>query len=499
MSNTTDHVSMETGESENENVLEEARDESVAPVMVDRDVKLERRNRDIAKPLSAYNLVTKSTSRQSDGDLEVPPSLGMHMEEPSKPPSPSARIDDVDTDPRTTNSRRSDPGAESIGSEPDIVPRKCFFMHKERSAGLNPAEPGGRSVVPWDGPVIEIHVSVQAQPPRNRTRFRANANGWHGRVPKQPSPLTIAFVSRPQIIIQSRFILRTLNRIVGYYPSVRGNVAFDGSFPMDVPGGCAIPEPFAVLMHHFSDIESFINTNTVEESTLLNGAAGTRYDKELLQLEESHMRYLYEFLRPSYAASMIQYQSGLSEPSPRVSFDMLWCLFRPGIDVYIRTEDVIHTCVIARVMNNIDNSTEWDGPETTKELSHWVLDLWYLDTDGTRIARRQTSCKIPVYSGLRQIIRLEVCPATIWDASDGGERRRKILKQNRVHVKALNQGYLLARYDGPTTQGGRSYNGSVVVDHRRGLMYARHDAPIFSEVKDYSGHFREYDFICINN
>lgn len=385
-----------------------------------------------------------------------------------------------------------------------------------------PAESGSERGPRWYGPVIEVEVSAQAQLlGRSWKRSSKSDDKLRNRqIPNCPSSLKIERVSRPRIIIKSSLVLGTLNRLIGYYPSFQNPppvpkaAGIDPEYPEIMTYEYPIYEPYAVLMHHFSDIRSFVDTNTDEESRLLNRAAGTSHDKELLQLEKSHMRHVLDFLRPLHTASVLQCESYLSEPSPRISFDMLWYLYRPGIDVYMRVGDIMESWVVTSVQSNLNYEAFPGWNATTYELRYWNLVLWCLDTDGTRISRKSNKHAIFAYSGLCEVIGLEVCPATIWDASDGGERRQDILKRSRVHVKALNQGYLLAQYNGPGRQGNRyvsehrqfvanvltalQYNGSVVIDHRRGLVHDIHDPPIIDQVKDNSDHFRDYDNIRIN-
>ena len=327
-----------------------------------------------------------------------------------------------------------------------------------------PAGSNSECIPSWRGPVIKVEVSAEAL-----FQWKMKA-GEESMVPKDPSSLEIRKISRLSIIVHSSLVYRVLDRLVGYYPSFRRcppiiqSPPNDPGFPEMLHYSFPIHEPFAVLMHYFSDIEEFVNTNTDEESALLNGTSGKRHDKEILQLEKSHMRHVYERLRPLHAANLLRLEPFISEPSPQASFDMLWYIFRPGTDVYVCLEGAIQPCVVSSVRSNIDSDYESGVTRPPwPELRDWRLDLWYLDTDGSRIGQKSTSCIIRAYSGLRELTKLSVCPATIWDASDGGMRRQKILKRSMIHVKALKQGYLLAQYTGPAKNGSHYVGESKLI------------------------------------
>lgn len=338
----------------------------------------------------------------------------------------------------------------------------------------------------WRGAVFKIEISVKTNFVRKNPTSRSRSRSRYGtreepyiirrdssreairhtrrksKVPKEIRLLKIERKSRSRIVILSPFIYRSLTAMVEYYPSFYGKEAgflTDLEIvesPLDA-SHFSIYEPYSVLMHNFSKIREFVdedseNLQKQASPVLLDERDRRSYTETSAQLQRQHMQHLYQFLKPLHDARVIPCQRFLSEPVPRVAFDMLWYLFKPGTDVYVRSDGVLHACVVADVKSNFDD----DSVETLgNSVRYWVLDLWYLDTNGYRIARVPTRYQIDAYSGLFEVTKLHVCPVSIWDASDLGERRRRILNRSRILVKSLKQGYLLVHYDGATGEGGR--------------------------------------------
>lgn len=53
------------------------------------------------------------------------------------------------------------------------------------------------------------------------------------------------------------------------------------------------------------------------------------------------------------------------------------------------------------------------------------------------------------FDGAKALTSLKICPASIWDAHDRGERREKILGRRRLVFESLQKGHLFAQYHGP--------------------------------------------------
>ncbi|KAI4115146.1 MAG: hypothetical protein LQ338_007899, partial [Usnochroma carphineum] len=316
----------------------------------------------------------------------------------------------------------------------------------------------------------------------------------HIRVASQPQSLDILRVSRSGISIRSPFLYQKISEIVGYYPSFYKKAPGDlldlsCTKSTDVSANVTLLEPYGVLMHHFPQLAAFAQSTlpTDPEAELVTQTEENTQDLEILRLQKKHVRHLYEHLKPYYDSSVLTAQKLLENDPPRIAFDMLWYVFKPGTDVYVQApHGLVHACVVADIYSNYDDDEHHSAARISQtKLKHWVLDLWYLDSDGTSAGRSAMSSRIQAYSGLREVTTLDVCPVSIWDAIDNGERRESIMRRSKLLMKALQQGHLL-------------YAGTMVIDLKRGQSHTDSAPPTLGRVGDPCGDFLEYDSILIN-
>ena len=282
----------------------------------------------------------------------------------------------------------------------------------------------------WEGSVFEVVSRALAYFPENSSKPGTV------QVPASIESLKVYAKSGSQILIRSPYLYDKLSEIVGYYPSFhRTRTAI-----FRPENGVSIYEPYSVLLHHFEQIAD-LATNVVPQKS--NG------DDELLCLQIEHIRHLERFLRPIYVDKILPCRIQLEGSPPKISFDMLWYLYKPGTDVYVQRYEYIQTCVIGEIFSSLDNVRDVGAQFTEHEPKYWTLEMWFLNTDGSKIGRSIKVLRIDSYIGFREVTQLDVCPTAIWDAFDKGERRQKIIDRSTLHLKALQQGHLFARYDGP--------------------------------------------------
>jgi len=228
--------------------------------------------------------------------------------------------------------------------------------------------------------------------------------------------LQISRVYGEEVKIWSEHIRKALAEIVTYYPAYP---------PHGFEKALEVEEPYALLMHHFPDIDALA---MISEST---GPKDANDDSS--STPAKHMALLRDFLKVQYECQVLPCISALLQETPKIRYDMLWYLFRPGDTVYVQGKEDVYACVMKSV---IHNSYEC------------ALSMWCLDTDGARLGRRAREYTITRYAGLQKAVALPVCPTTIWDAYDGGAQRAQILRRNELYLKGLRAGSLYAHYKG---------------------------------------------------
>lgn len=302
-----------------------------------------------------------------------------------------------------------------------------------------------KPIAEWAGPVFEIKIVGKAQFWDGTTK-KGKEYIIGPDIPKTTEDLLLEKVSRPSIVLKSHHLLHALEGLVGYYPSFHASLVTFSKTAMgyiQIGGKCfQIDEPFAVVMHHFQSIKKLV------EGEYADPRKKDSRDFQMAELQRNHMKHLYKFAEPLYHAKVVLCEQYLSEACPRVAFDMVWYLLKPGTDVYVQSEGTTFAGVVLEVIKrSYRNSPDISIDEN--EQNSWLVNLWHLNTDGARIRRTLKSCTISRYSELRDVTELPVYPASIWDAKDKGERRKKILARSRTFFKALQQGNLLAYHDGP--------------------------------------------------
>lgn len=291
------------------------------------------------------------------------------------------------------------------------------------SANTTPIQPHPDAVAWKGGPVITIEVFVETDLMPHKVP----------EIVKDPQTdhLALKRVSRRHLVLNSPFLAKGLREVVQYDPSFHS--------PTKITG---IPEPYAVLFHHFDAIKARTGS-PVSGTKCMSPHDDNQEESDLVK---KHMQILLEFLRPIREERIVKCEDHLSESNPRVAFDMIWYLLRPGMDVYIHIDGSPQAAVIRDVRcGKSPLSTVW-RPETSDQ---WLITLWRLETDGSRIRRSPITACITFYTGLREVKALAVCPCDIWDAHDSGERRKDILRRSETLFKSLRQGNLLVDYNGP--------------------------------------------------
>ncbi|KAL8859319.1 MAG: hypothetical protein Q9178_004257 [Gyalolechia marmorata] len=202
------------------------------------------------------------------------------------------------------------------------------------------------------------------------------------------TPQSVVHVGKPSLKINSPAIINALQKVVVYYPGQN----FSGD-------SISVSEPFAVLIHHESELASFR-----EKYAPNNIQSQTEYCEREKNTYE-HLAILQNFLKQrvgaSIAAEKQRYKDGFA------TFDMLWLLLRPGTTVYGQNE--YSASYNAYVLESVASSAAEDP------TSSLVIEAWYLDFDGFRIGRRSLGARQKSFNGEKRISALEAFPCEYWE------------------------------------------------------------------------------------
>lgn len=124
----------------------------------------------------------------------------------------------------------------------------------------------------------------------------------------------------------------------------------------------------------------------------------------------------------------------LQEPTPRITFQDTWLLFKPGTDIYwsqsINTNSDFYFAGVV-----IGTAFLEEDDENEEELE---IKLWTLQCDGKTLGRDNGTISIQPFEGEREVTSLNVFPSHFQDKKDGGEIRHSLIKRGLKTYQILH-------------------------------------------------------------
>lgn len=231
-------------------------------------------------------------------------------------------------------------------------------------------------------------------------------------------------IGKTKIIIHSPLLIAAIRSVVTYYP--------DYDFTSEP---FVSTEPHPVLMHHLPELRALHSRTAAAPS---NGSGINQ------QATHEHLHHLLNALEPAIHRHISPAEVRISKPRPTITFDTLWLIFKPGVDVYVKWskdfKDVIFTGVV--------QATSTKEPEWRRSKPRFDIEIWVLESDGSKMGRTAGTRSIEWFEDECEITSLEHYPASYWDAQDAGVRRRAIEARGHRHYKVLRSEPQQMRYDG---------------------------------------------------
>ncbi|KAH8687929.1 hypothetical protein BGZ60DRAFT_440107 [Tricladium varicosporioides] len=270
-----------------------------------------------------------------------------------------------------------------------------------------------------------------------------------------------------ELIIHSEQIIKALRAIVDYYPgqSLLGDTI-------------TIKEPFSILVHFRKELQEY---------------------KEACDDAETHhhISVLQKYLEDNLGDKILEEDARYAKATPVATFEMLWMLFKPGMDVYAQLDEqrggfVVQSCVPC------SDGLKFGQPAPLKVL------LWYLDYDGRMVGRRRHEVTIAPFEGEREITSLKVFPAKFLDVNEELSPRKRLEERGeKFYSMLLGKQMDYKGYSMPVEKKPKRYHeGRVVVDQGSFYTYAEweetsaHPAPDFNVDDDDSGILSDLHYDC---
>ncbi|KAG9230294.1 hypothetical protein BJ875DRAFT_385474 [Amylocarpus encephaloides] len=316
-------------------------------------------------------------------------------------------------------------------------------------------------------PILEVLYSVSVWFPKIYKRNKNNLEASEKKDEEGKDVFDEKSMEERELIIHSELLIKALRAIVDYYP---------GQSLLGEP--ITIKEPFSILVHHREELQKY------KESC---------DDAETFH----HISVLQKYLEDNLGDKILEEDARYAKPAPVATFEMLWMLFKPGMDVYSTIDEqrggfVVQSCGPAA------------GPSQFGRPSALKITMWYLDFDGRMVGRRRHEVNIIPFEGEREITSLKVFPAKFLDRDpelsprkrleDRGEKFYSLLIGKQMDYK----GYSMPVKEKPK----RFHEGRVVVDQGSFYTYADyndtclHPAPNFDVDDDDSGILADLHYDC---
>ncbi|KAM3073696.1 hypothetical protein ACMFMG_004420 [Clarireedia jacksonii] len=270
-----------------------------------------------------------------------------------------------------------------------------------------------------------------------------------------------------ELIIHSQHIMKALRTIVEYYPgqSLLGDTI-------------SVKEPYGILVHYRKELQEYKDACEDEEA-------------------KHHISVLQKYLEDNFEEKLLLEDARHQRATPVATFEMLWMLFKPGMDVYTQMDDQRAGFVVQQC----EPTTENVRPGQPAPLK---IKMWYLDFDGRYVGRRAHDVTIAPFEGEREITSLKVIPAHYIDSNPEISPRAKLEERGEKFYGMLMgkqmdyRGFSMPAEQKPK----RFHEGRVVVDQASFYTYAdwqetqKHPAPVLGIDDDESGILADLHYNC---
>ena len=132
-----------------------------------------------------------------------------------------------------------------------------------------------------------------------------------------------------------------------------------------------------------------------------------------------------------------------------MTFEDLWILFRPGVDVYsfCKSEYIENVRTAGVVLKTEVDEPDRDEIREGKKASLQVT-IWGVESDGTKVSRDRMKRTIEWFRGERGVLSLPTYPSIFQDREDGGKLRRSLEERGERQFRLIRAQPKQMWYDG---------------------------------------------------
>lgn len=227
-----------------------------------------------------------------------------------------------------------------------------------------------------------------------------------------------------RVDIGSDHIRQALRQIVTYYPGPRLSHGLN-----------YIDMPYCLFYHHLDAIKSYQRTfkgakDYDEDSGFLDLRTQKLGFKSCDEITYHHLNVLRNAIESQNLESVLEEKKRHQQSPALATFVMLWVLLKPGTTVYTKIHGRLAACVIK-------DFNFFPQFSIRKESTAYLVRLWHLQYDGRVLGRHELTRYISTFEGEKRLIDLEIVPASIYDAYDGGCLRKSLEARGEKYFKFI--------------------------------------------------------------
>ncbi|KAF2735043.1 P-loop containing nucleoside triphosphate hydrolase protein [Polyplosphaeria fusca] len=258
------------------------------------------------------------------------------------------------------------------------------------------------------------------------------------------------------IQINSAAVVNALRAVVEYCPGQ--NL---------IGEGITITEPYTILVHHEKELRAY-------RENFAPGKKEEEFDEpEPCEVEEDtyeHLGLVLDFVQQTLKDSLEKEKARHAREKPVTTYDMLWTLFRPGIDVYFDTQScgILDPYVVRSVDWEINNGSP----------IRYTIGLWNLYHNAIYVGPRTYTAVVLPFDGEKEIADLDIFPCEYLREDKHKETpeamRNRLEERGRMFYRLTSKQCMW--YDGLTTTFPRQrFTGLVMVDMESFLLSLHSD------------------------
>lgn len=238
-------------------------------------------------------------------------------------------------------------------------------------------------------------------------------------------------LGNPQISVSVMYTsLTIMSRL--FIDALKSVVQYDTRDQLE-GGSLELREPFALIGHHLEQLEAkYGTTGTDNAGDGTVATTGEQDDDVLIRETRAHTKLILDFVKPILEDPIKEEIARYQKDTPMCTYRMLWYLFRPGITVYVMSDESADAYMLSSV--NLDG---FHLSAAEGSIPTYTLTLWHLDFDGQNITRARSDRSIQPFKGERPIASLNMVPSEVWDKIDNGKLRSELEARGRKWVDHL--------------------------------------------------------------